>query len=133
MTCFSLQGIHEDLNIQIPSGTSSHTRMRMAGKGIKKISGYGYGDHYINIHIEPPKRLTAKQRALIQAFAETESSTPGTVSGMTYAKDGRKVVMEDPDGLVSEIRELLSEDKTPAGKNISEEFSEDKASSKDKV
>ena len=52
-----IQGIYEDLNLQIPEGTSSHTRMRMAGKGIKKVSGYGYGDHYIHIKVEPPKIL----------------------------------------------------------------------------
>lgn len=105
----------------------------MAGKGIKKISGYGYGDHYVHIHIEPPKRLSDKQRALLQAFAETESNTHGTITGMTYMKNGRKVVMEDPDGLVSDIRDVLSEDKASRKNDVREEFSEDKASSKDKV
>ena len=38
-----VMGVHEDLNVQIPTGSSSHTRMRMNGKGIKKVSGYGYG------------------------------------------------------------------------------------------
>ena len=27
-------------------------RMRMADKGIKKVSGFGRGDHYINIKIK---------------------------------------------------------------------------------
>ena len=85
--------------------------MRMAGKGIKKVSGYGYGDHYIHIRIEPPKTLSEKQRALLQAYAETESDTPGTINGLTYTKQGGKVVIEDADGLVSEIRDLMSDDK----------------------
>ena len=38
-----VMGVHEDINVQIPTGTSSHTRMRINGKGIKKVSGYGYG------------------------------------------------------------------------------------------
>jgi len=106
-----VQGIHEDLNIQIPDCTASHTRMRMTGKGIKKVSGYGYGDHYIHIRIDPPKNLNEKQRALLQAFAEIENNTPGTTNGLTYTKDGGKVVIEDEDGLVGEIRELLSDDR----------------------
>lgn len=106
-----LQGVYEDLTIQIPTATSSHTRMRMAGKGIKKVSGYGYGDHYIHIRVDPPKSLTEKQRALLHAYAETESGTPGTVNGLTYTKQGGKVVIDDPEGLVGEIRELLSDDK----------------------
>jgi len=105
-----VQGIYEDLNIQIPPGTNSHTRMRMAGKGIKKVSGYGHGDHYINIKIQPPKQLSDKQAALLKVFAELESNTPGTVHGLTYALGGKKVVMEDKDGLVGDIREALEDD-----------------------
>ena len=76
----------------------------MAGKGIKKVSGFGHGDHYINIKIQPPKTLSDKQVALLKAFAELETSTPGTVLGLTYALGGKKVVMEDKDGMVADIR-----------------------------
>ena len=37
-------GIYDDLNVQIPANTGSHTRMRMSGKGLKKVSGFGYGE-----------------------------------------------------------------------------------------
>ena len=76
----------------------------MAGKGIKKVSGFGHGDHYINIKIQPPKTLTDKQSAILRAFAELETNTPGTVMGLTYAVGGKKVVMEDKDGMVADIR-----------------------------
>ena len=105
-----VQGIYEDLNVQIPPGTMSHTRMRMSGKGIKKVSGFGNGDHYIDIKIKAPKKLDAKQTALLQAYAEVESDTPGTIRGLSYAVGGKKVVMEDKDGLVADIREALEED-----------------------
>jgi len=105
-----VQGIYEDLNVQIPPGTISHTRMRMSGKGIKKVSGYGHGDHYIDIKIKAPKKLNSKQMALMQAYAEIESDTPGTVRGLSYAIGGKKVVMEDKDGLVADIREALEDD-----------------------
>ena len=105
-----VQGIYEDLNVQIPPGTMSHTRMRMSGKGIKKVSGFGNGDHYIDIKIKAPKKLDPKQTALLQAYAEVESDTPGTIRGLSYAVGGKKVVMEDKDGLVADIREALEED-----------------------
>ena len=108
-----VQGIYEDLNVQIPPGTMSHTRMRMSGKGIKKVSGYGNGDHYIDIKIKAPKKLDSKQMALLQAYAEIESETPGTVRGLSYAVGGKKVVMEDKEGLVADIREALEEDDKP--------------------
>jgi len=107
-----VQGIYEDLNVQIPPSTTSHTRMRMSGKGIKKVSGYGHGDHYIDIKIKAPKKLSDKQRALLQAYAEIESDTPGTIRGLSYALGGKKVVMEDKDGLVADIREALEDEDT---------------------
>ena len=48
--------------------------------------------------------------ALMQAYAEIESDTPGTVRGLSYAVGGKKVVMEDKDGLVADIREALEDD-----------------------
>ena len=85
-------------------------RILLKGKGIPKASGYGTGDHYIHVKVDVPKKLTDKQRALLQAYAELESETPGTVNGFTYDKKGRKVLMEDPEGTVAEIREALDED-----------------------
>jgi len=104
-----VEGIHEDLNIHIPPGTPSHTRMRMSNKGIKRVSGFGHGDHYVNIKVSAPKKLDPKQRALLEAYAEMESGTPGTIHGLTYALGGKKVVIEDKEGLVEDIRELLEE------------------------
>ncbi|KAF4531474.1 hypothetical protein B566_EDAN004246 [Ephemera danica] len=47
-----IQGIYEDQTVQIAPGTSSHTRVRLAGKGMKKMNMYGYGDHYVHLKIQ---------------------------------------------------------------------------------
>lgn len=112
-----VQGVYEDLTIQIPPGTSSHTKMKMTGKGIKRMSGYGVGDHYINIKIKPPKHLTDKQKAVLQAYAELEADTPGTIQGLTYALGGKKMVIADPTGLVSSVRDSLEEEVAKTEKN----------------
>jgi len=83
------EGVYEDQTIQIMPGTSSHTRIRLNGKGLKKVDGLGYGDHYVNIKITVPKQLTEKQRALLQAYAELETNTPGSIHGVTYKTDGK--------------------------------------------
>lgn len=83
--------------------------MRLTGKGIQKVSGYGFGDHYVHIRIDVPKTWSDKQRVLLKVLTELESDTPGTVDGFTYDKEGRKLAMEDPDGLVAEIREVLED------------------------
>ncbi|PSN31618.1 Tumorous imaginal discs protein, partial [Blattella germanica] len=93
-----VRGIYEDQTIQITPGTSSHTRIRLTGKGMKKINSFGYGDHYVNFKISIPKSLNEKQRALIQAYAELEDDTPGIIRGITYKKDGsRQCVVESQD------------------------------------
>jgi len=84
-----VEGVYEDQTIQIMPGTSSHTRIRLNGKGLKKVDGLGYGDHYVNIKITVPKQLTEKQRALLQAYAELETNTPGSIHGVTYKTDGK--------------------------------------------
>uniref|UniRef100_A0A914VU15 Uncharacterized protein n=1 Tax=Plectus sambesii TaxID=2011161 RepID=A0A914VU15_9BILA len=83
-------GIYEDTNLQVPAGTSSHARLRLTGKGIKKLDARGHGDQYINFRIAIPKKLTETQRAIIQAWAEMETDTPGTVSGITQTTEGRR-------------------------------------------
>jgi DnaJ family protein A protein 3 len=74
---------------QIAPGTSSHTRIRLSGKGMKKVNSFGYGDHYVNLKISVPTKLNEKQQALIQAYAELEEDTPGIIRGITFKKDGK--------------------------------------------
>lgn len=50
-----IQGLYDDLNVEIPKCTSSHTRLRLAGKGMKRVNSFGYGDHYIHIKIKIPE------------------------------------------------------------------------------
>lgn len=64
----------------------------MRGKGIRKVSGIGYGDHYVHMKIKIPSVLSAKQEALVKAYAEIETDTPGTVSGITKTKGGKHIL-----------------------------------------
>ena len=86
-----LQGIYEELTLDIAPGTGSHTRIRLNGKGLRKVNAYGYGDHYVHIKIQSPVRLNDKQRSLLLAYAELEKDTPGTINGITYTKEGKNI------------------------------------------
>ncbi|KAF7284846.1 hypothetical protein GWI33_021489 [Rhynchophorus ferrugineus] len=91
-----IQGLYEDHVIQIKPGTSSHTKIRLSGKGMKKVNGYGHGDHYVTLKIKAPTKLNDKQKALIQAYAELEEDTPGQILGVTYKTDGPEETNEMP-------------------------------------
>lgn len=47
-------------------GTSSHSKIALKGKGMKRVNSYGTGDHYIHLKIKIPQKLSPKQKALIQ-------------------------------------------------------------------
>ncbi|XP_046394015.1 protein tumorous imaginal discs, mitochondrial-like isoform X2 [Ischnura elegans] len=91
-----IQGIYEDHHIQIAPGTSSHTRIRLNGKGLKKVNTYGHGDHYVHLKVSVPSRLNEKQKALMMAFAELEENTPGTIYGLNRTADGNETEKEKP-------------------------------------
>jgi len=101
-----VKGLYEEFALKISPGTSSHTRIRVDGKGIKRLSSYGYGDHYVNLKIKVPTKLTDKQKALIRVFAESEPLTTGTVSGLTGTKPGN--ITSDADLYVDQIRSALN-------------------------
>ena len=41
--------------LQIPAGVQSHHKIRLSGRGIPRLNGYGSGDHYVHIKIQIPK------------------------------------------------------------------------------
>ncbi|KAK9736494.1 DnaJ C terminal domain [Popillia japonica] len=104
-----IQGLYEDHTIQIMPATSSHTRIRLSGKGMKKVDGYGHGDHYVTFKIIAPKQLSKKQRALLQAYAELETDTPGQILGITHKTDGTKICTESPE-MLEAIRAALKQE-----------------------
>ncbi|XP_054462963.1 dnaJ heat shock protein family (Hsp40) member A3a isoform X2 [Anoplopoma fimbria] len=84
------QGLYETLNLSIPAGIQTDQRIRLSGKGIARISGYGYGDHYVHVKIKVPKILTDRQKALLTSYAEDEAEVEGTVNGVTTTTTGKR-------------------------------------------
>ncbi|VEN59286.1 unnamed protein product [Callosobruchus maculatus] len=107
-----IQGLYEDHTLQVMPGTSSHTKIRLSGKGMKKVNGYGHGDHYVTFKIAVPKHLNDKQKALAMAYAELEEDTPGQIMGITFKKDGSKAATSDNIELLEAIRFAIG------GKNV---------------
>nr|NP_001246483.1 uncharacterized protein Dmel_CG5504, isoform D [Drosophila melanogaster]AFH08236.1 uncharacterized protein Dmel_CG5504, isoform D [Drosophila melanogaster] len=86
-----VQGVYEDQWINVEPGTSSHHKIMLRGKGLKRVNAHGHGDHYVHVKITVPsaKKLDKKRLALIEAYAELEEDTPGQIHGIANRKDGR--------------------------------------------
>ena len=55
--------------MRIPPGTQSGAVFRLKGKGIHDLHGYGRGDHIVRVVVETPRKLTGRQRELLEEFA----------------------------------------------------------------
>lgn len=58
------------LNLKVPPGTKSHTRLRVKGYGVPRSKGGGRGDLFARLIINFPETLTERQKELLQALAE---------------------------------------------------------------
>ena len=63
----TLNGIKK---VKVPPGTSGNTKLRLKGEGMPHLKGRGKGDAYVRIVIKVPKKLTSKQKALVEDLAE---------------------------------------------------------------
>ena len=52
--------------LTIPAGSESGKILRISGKGIPHFSGYGRGNLYVELIIKTPKKLTKKQKELLE-------------------------------------------------------------------
>jgi len=64
----SVPTIDGDLKLRIRPGTQSGTMVRLAGRGIKKLHGYGKGDQYVRLLVKIPDKLTRKQKEILEEF-----------------------------------------------------------------
>jgi curved DNA-binding protein len=58
------------LNLKIPAGFQSGSKMRLKGHGMPRMGGGGRGDVYVKIQVEVPRKATKKQRELIEKLKE---------------------------------------------------------------
>ena len=59
--------------IEIPAGIQSGKQLRKRGAGMPVLQGRGRGDLVVEIMVETPTRLTARQKELLRELQETET------------------------------------------------------------
>lgn len=66
--------VYGDVTMKIPAGTQSGAVMRLKGKGVKHLRGDGYGDQYVKINVQIPKKLTRKEKELYEQLRKVGKS-----------------------------------------------------------
>lgn len=73
--------------IEIPEGAQSGRRFRLRGKGMTKLKSTGpRGDLYVEIQVETPVHLNARQRDLLRQFEKESSAESSPASQNFFAK-----------------------------------------------
>lgn len=55
--------------LKVPPGTQSGHLFRLRGLGVPDLNGYGRGDQVVRLAVETPRKLSARQRELLEEFA----------------------------------------------------------------
>lgn len=63
--------------VKVPAGAQSGKQMRLRGKGMPALRGAGHGDMVIELAVETPVNLTARQKELLREFEKlSEENNP---------------------------------------------------------
>ncbi len=74
------------ISMNIPPGTQPGSMLRIKGKGIADIRGHGIGDEIVKISVEIPKKLSAKQRELLEEYAKAIGEEVGKGESTFFEK-----------------------------------------------
>lgn len=68
--------VDNNVKIKIEPGTQPGKILRLRGKGLPEVNGYGRGDLLVNVNVWIPKNLTRDEARLIEKFRESANFTP---------------------------------------------------------
>jgi molecular chaperone DnaJ len=62
--------------VKIDAGTQSGRVLRLKGKGIPDVNGYGRGDLLVSVQVWTPKHLSSEEKKLLEKLRESENFKP---------------------------------------------------------
>lgn len=68
--------IDNNVKIKIEPGTQPGKILRLRGKGLPEVNGYGRGDLLVNVNVWIPKNLSREEAKTIEKFKESDTFTP---------------------------------------------------------
>lgn len=75
-TSVEVPSIGGKVRIKVEPGTQSGKILRLRGKGLKDINGYGAGDQLIYINVWTPKKLSSEERAKLESLKNSPNFQP---------------------------------------------------------
>ena len=64
------------VKIKIPAGTQSGKILRLKGKGLPQINGYGTGDQLVEVNVWTPKEVNHQEKELLEKLRNSPNFKP---------------------------------------------------------
>ena len=61
------------LKIKIEPGTQPGKTLRLRGKGVPDVDGYGTGDLLVVVQVWIPKKISKEEKAMVEKLGESEN------------------------------------------------------------
>lgn len=65
-----IETVHGKVTLKVPAGTQPDTLMRVKEKGMPRVRGGGFGDHFVRVKIQIPNKINSHQKDLLKEFEE---------------------------------------------------------------
>jgi len=75
-TSIEVPTIDGKVKIKIDAGTQSGKILRLRGKGVKSIEGYGQGDQLVHVNVWTPKKLSAEEKSVLESMRNSPNFEP---------------------------------------------------------
>jgi molecular chaperone DnaJ len=75
-TSVEVPTIDGKVKIKLEAGTQSGKVLRLRGKGIRDINGYGKGDQLIHVNVWTPKKLSKQETEILEKLKESPNFSP---------------------------------------------------------
>ena len=79
-TTAEIPTVENAVKVKIEAGTQPEKILRLRGKGLPDVNGYGKGDLLVRIHAWIPKKVSPEERKMLEKLQQSENfkDTPGS-------------------------------------------------------
>lgn len=71
-----IPSVNGKVRMKIDAGTQSGKTLRLKGKGLPSVEGYGIGDLLVHVSVWTPKSVTGKEKSLLEDLKESKNFKP---------------------------------------------------------
>ena len=76
-TTAEIPTIEGKVKVKIDPGTQPEKILRLRGKGLPDVNGYGKGDLLVKVHVWIPQKLSSEERKVLEKLQESATFSSG--------------------------------------------------------